>query len=910
MIMRRILTFTFVAAWSAVSFAEEKAPPKVTYDDDVKPIFQQKCFSCHNPDKKSADLDLTNYTNLMQGGASGASVEAGDSSASYLFDLVSHKSEPVMPPESPKIPDEMIETIRKWIDGGLLENKGSTAKAAKKKKFDMGLAAPSTERPAVVPMPARMSLQPVVQSVQRTALDAIATSPWAPLAAISGHKQVLLYHTQTLELLGVLAFPEGVPRVLKFSRNGKLLLAGGGVGGASGRVIVWDVATGERIIEVGEELDEVLAADISSDQKLVAMAGPQRVVRIYATETGQLLHEIRKHTDWVTALEFSPDSVLLATGDRNGGLFVWEGWTGREYLTLPGHTGGITDVSWRGDSNIVASCSEDTTIKLWEMENGGQVKNWGAHGNGALSVEFTRDNRLVSCGRDNTAKLWDQNGAQQIAFEAFADLAMRVSFCNETQRVISGDWTGEIRVWNAADGARLGQFVMNIPPIENRLAEANTLLAAKTAEHQPLATAYTAAQSALEKVKADYAAVQKLVADAKPKAEAAAAALVAAKEAMAKMTAEQAAAKKSADELTASLPVIKQAADAAEPAAAQAPGDQALAAAVATIKAKFVEREKAMKDATQMATEKTAAMQKGATDMAAAEKAATETAAVLAAAVAEEAKVMPLVKPAEDAFAAAKGPYDQATAALEAAKQSVARWTDELAFSQKLAEMNGRKAEAMKGLVAQEESLGTLIAASDEAAAALAKGEADLKGAQAEVAANETAYKGALAEVEKAKQNVVAATAAKTAATALVTNLEQVNAKLGETLAKADEALAMQKDDQALAAVVQSVKNLMGEKAKALETAKADLVVKTEGEKAAIAAVPAAEKVAADLLAAATPLQKKVADMTAAIPPLAQKAKDAAAAVESMRPAVAAAQQAVDAVSKEIATARGLQSGA
>ncbi len=192
-----------------------------------------------------------------------------------------------MPPESPKIPDPMIETIRKWIDGGVLENSGSQAKAAPKKKFDLALAAPSTERPSVIPLPGRLSLQPHSQPSGSTAVTALATSPWAPLVAVGGHKEVLLYNTQSLELVGALAFPEGMPRVLRFSRNGGLLLAGGGVGGASGRVVVWNIRSGDRIIEIGSELDEVLAADISSDQTLIALGGPQRVVRIYSTETGR-----------------------------------------------------------------------------------------------------------------------------------------------------------------------------------------------------------------------------------------------------------------------------------------------------------------------------------------------------------------------------------------------------------------------------------------------------------------------------------------------------------------------------------------------------------------------------------------------------------------------------------------------
>src|SRR5262249_34095936 len=267
-----------------------------------------------------------------------------------------------------------------------------------------------------------LTLEPVVKVSRASAVTALASSPWAPLVAVAGQRQVLLYNSDNLELLGVLPFPEGVPYVLKFSRNGSLLLAGGGRGGKSGRVVVWSVKTGERIMEVGEEYDSVLAADISADQSQIALGGPSKVIRIFSTKDGKLLHEIKKHTDWVTALEYSPDGVLLATGDRNGGLFVWEAFTAREYFSLRGHTGMITEVSWRDDSNVLASASEDPTVRLWEMENGGQVKSWGAHGGGTLAVRYGRGGRLVSTGRDRTTKVWDGNGGQQRVFEAFPDL--------------------------------------------------------------------------------------------------------------------------------------------------------------------------------------------------------------------------------------------------------------------------------------------------------------------------------------------------------------------------------------------------------------------------------------------------------------------------------------------------------
>ena len=289
-------------------------------------------------------------------------------------------------------------------------------------------------------------------------MTALAASPWAPLVAVAGQKQVLLYHADTGELLGVLPFPEGAIHVLKFSRSGTVLLAGGGRGGQSGRVVLYDVKTGARLAEIGDELDVVLAADINNDHTLVALGGPRRIVRIHSVADGSVQAEIRKHTDWIYSLEFSPDGILLATSDRSAGLFVWEAETAREYQNLTGHTAGITDVSWRIDSNVLASASEDGSIRLWEMENGKQIKTWQAHPGGATALEYAKDGRIVSTGRDATTKLWDQNGKQLQTFSPFSDLGLEVAISHDAQRVVAGDWTGDIRLWNTADAKLIAAF--------------------------------------------------------------------------------------------------------------------------------------------------------------------------------------------------------------------------------------------------------------------------------------------------------------------------------------------------------------------------------------------------------------------------------------------------------------------
>ena len=97
-------------------------------------------------------------------------------------------------------------------------------------------------------MPVGVSTQPFWSSDRADAVVALAMSPTAPVAAIAGHRQVSLRAIPGGEILGVLPFPEGDVRSLRFSPSGALLVAGGGRGGDSGLAVGWDVAAGEREI--------------------------------------------------------------------------------------------------------------------------------------------------------------------------------------------------------------------------------------------------------------------------------------------------------------------------------------------------------------------------------------------------------------------------------------------------------------------------------------------------------------------------------------------------------------------------------------------------------------------------------------------------------------------------------------
>ncbi len=451
------------------------AEEKITYAEHVLPLIQANCAKCHNSDRKKADLDLTSFPSLLKGSGSGLIVVAGDPGSSKLWKAVTHAEEPFMPPNRPKLSDKELEVFKQWISGGLLENAGAKAIAAAKPGLDLTLKPEAVGKPeGPPPLPQECPIEPVIHTRRMTAITGLAGSPWAPLLAVAGEKQVLLYNTDTFELVGILPFTEGEIAELKFSRNGKLLLASGGVGAKSGRVVVWNVVSGEHLMTLGEgeEYDSVLTADMRPDQSQVALGGPSRLVKIFSTQTGELQHKLKKHTDWVTAVAYSPKGDILATADRNGGISLWDPDTAQELFTLGGHKSAVTALSWRPDAKLLASASEDGTIKLWETQEGKQVKSWTANSGGALSVSYSTDGHLATCGRDRAVTLWEGNGGKPRHFEFFGNTPVRVAFSHDGQRVFATDFEGRVAGWAASDQKRLAELNANPAPLAEQIAAA------------------------------------------------------------------------------------------------------------------------------------------------------------------------------------------------------------------------------------------------------------------------------------------------------------------------------------------------------------------------------------------------------------------------------------------------------
>ncbi len=251
----------------------------------------------------------------------------------------------------------------------------------------------------------------------------------------------------------------GAVRGVAFSRDGRHLLSAG----YDNTVQLWEDASYDETTKqshwrAGKHLDTlphedpVWAAVFSPNEKRIATAGQNRRVVIWSSADGQnyeLETEFEAHDGPVYAVAFSPDGEHLVTGGAGSkdNLRIWDPndiwdaakiWKPGEkpaldrvqskivearlkglsvprpkvLRSLPGHTEPVRSVAFSSDGAFLASASDDHTVKVWNMNTGQLVKEFRGHGGWVRSCAFAphRDSqpqRVVSGGFDRQAKVWN-----------------------------------------------------------------------------------------------------------------------------------------------------------------------------------------------------------------------------------------------------------------------------------------------------------------------------------------------------------------------------------------------------------------------------------------------------------------------------------------------------------------------
>ena len=113
-----------IIKYSILAFLILPLYSEVDYNSDIQPIFNNKCISCHiDGGTYFGGLDLSSFSEVMQGGDSGNTIIPFDHENSLLWQYVNSSYMPAYGSGIDPLSIEQIEMIAQWInEGALLES--------------------------------------------------------------------------------------------------------------------------------------------------------------------------------------------------------------------------------------------------------------------------------------------------------------------------------------------------------------------------------------------------------------------------------------------------------------------------------------------------------------------------------------------------------------------------------------------------------------------------------------------------------------------------------------------------------------------------------------------------------------------------------------------------------------------
>ncbi|MBE9008173.1 hypothetical protein IQ259_24700, partial [Fortiea sp. LEGE XX443] len=238
---------------------------------------------------------------------------------------------------------------------------------------------------------------------------------------------------------------------IAFSPDGKTLATGH----FNGAFILWDVASGQQLIECQGHTGFVWSIKFSPDSNTLATVGQDETIKLWDVKTGQCLQTLAGHTGGVVCVVFRDGNTLISSS-TDCTIRFWEINLGQCTQVLQGHTSRVWSVAlspippnppYKG--GVLASGSEDHTVKLWDLTTGSCITTLKGHSDWIKSVAFSASGILASGSLDKTIRLWDVEQGECIGVLAgHINGILAIAFVGETQILASCSIDCTIRLWD------------------------------------------------------------------------------------------------------------------------------------------------------------------------------------------------------------------------------------------------------------------------------------------------------------------------------------------------------------------------------------------------------------------------------------------------------------------------------
>jgi len=200
---------------------------------------------------------------------------------------------------------------------------------------------------------------------------------------------------------------------LAFDRTGRRLATGD----ESGRIWIWDVASGRRLVE---------------------------------------FDRVRAHVRGIAHLSFNDDGTRLASTGKDDLVIIWNPATGRQVRQIPGNGVNVTAAKFSGPRLLVPTLGDG--LRVYDARTFALAGHLRGHGGlGMQGVAVAPGGRVsVTAGKDNTVVAWNPTNRQAIGqFRGHEDWVSHVALSPNGQLAASSANDRRVIVWHVPTRSRL-----------------------------------------------------------------------------------------------------------------------------------------------------------------------------------------------------------------------------------------------------------------------------------------------------------------------------------------------------------------------------------------------------------------------------------------------------------------------
>jgi predicted NACHT family NTPase len=234
-----------------------------------------------------------------------------------------------------------------------------------------------------------------------------------------------------------------------FSPDGRTLASGS----HDTTVKLWDIRTGECLITFQGHTKPIRKVAFCSDSTILASSGDDQTIKIWNTHTKECLNTLKGHLKRVWSIAIHPNGKTLASASDDWTVKLWDITTGECLKTLPGNSR-IKSIAISFDSKILAGSSGDTAVILWEIVTGKYLKTLHGHTNQVNSIAISLDSKTLATGSsDTTVKLWDIHTGECLTTLQGHTLEIRsIAFSPDGRTLVSSSNDQTLKLWNIQTG--------------------------------------------------------------------------------------------------------------------------------------------------------------------------------------------------------------------------------------------------------------------------------------------------------------------------------------------------------------------------------------------------------------------------------------------------------------------------